>query len=153
MLTIEQVDLQAIHRVRDQLIRERTAVINQIREFLVGYGLAVAVGRSALLSSLPAILEMPRRCFACDARIARSATVAPEADLDEIDKMRSLPKIERISSSTCRVIANAVMGSMPIFLLIIKEILHKICSNLRTTILSHQSRSLCELFVSSLVRD
>jgi transposase len=55
--SIEQVDVQAIHRVRDQLISQRTAVINQIRAFLLEYGLAVAVGRSKLLKQLPTILE------------------------------------------------------------------------------------------------
>lgn len=39
--SIEQLDLQAIHRVRDQLIGERTAVTNQIRPFLLEYGLAI----------------------------------------------------------------------------------------------------------------
>jgi transposase len=55
--SIEQVDIQAIHRVRDQLISQRTAVINQIRAFLLEYGLAIAVGRSKLLKQLPALLE------------------------------------------------------------------------------------------------
>src|SRR6202042_3533886 len=34
MKTDDQLDLQAIHRVRDRLISRRTAVINQIRAFL-----------------------------------------------------------------------------------------------------------------------
>lgn len=55
--SIEQADLQAVHRVRDQLIAERTASINQIRAFLLEYGIAVPVGRARLLRSLPAILE------------------------------------------------------------------------------------------------
>jgi transposase len=29
----EQIDLQAVHRIRERLITERTAVINQIRAF------------------------------------------------------------------------------------------------------------------------
>lgn len=53
----EQLDLQAIHRIRDRLVGERTAVINQIRGFLVEYGLPVAVGRAALRRDLAGILE------------------------------------------------------------------------------------------------
>ena len=31
----EQLDLQAVHRIRERLVNERTAVINQIRAFLI----------------------------------------------------------------------------------------------------------------------
>lgn len=53
----EQLDLQAIHRIRDRLVGERTAVINQIRGFLIEYGLPVAEGRSALRRDIIGILE------------------------------------------------------------------------------------------------
>jgi Transposase len=36
--TNEQLDLQALNRVRSRLVRERTAVINQIRGFLLKRG-------------------------------------------------------------------------------------------------------------------
>lgn len=53
----EQLDLQAIHRVRDRLVGERTAVINQIRAFLIEYGLPVKEGRAALRRNLASMLE------------------------------------------------------------------------------------------------
>ncbi|MDY6947606.1 MAG: IS110 family transposase [Pseudomonadota bacterium] len=53
----EQLDMQAIHRIRDQLIGQRTAVINQIRAFLLEYGLPVKEGRASLSGALPEILE------------------------------------------------------------------------------------------------
>lgn len=37
----EQLDLQALHRVRSQFVTQRTAVINQIRGFLLERGLSV----------------------------------------------------------------------------------------------------------------
>jgi transposase len=37
--TDDQLDLQAIHRVRDRLISRRTAVINQLRAFLLERGM------------------------------------------------------------------------------------------------------------------
>jgi transposase len=53
----EQLDLQAVHRIRERLIGERTAVINQIRAFLIEYGLPVKEGRASLRRDLPGILE------------------------------------------------------------------------------------------------
>ena len=38
--TLEQLDLQALHRLRTRLVRQRTAVINQIRAFLLERGFA-----------------------------------------------------------------------------------------------------------------
>ena len=35
----EQLDLQALHRVRSRFVSERTAVINQIRGFLLERGI------------------------------------------------------------------------------------------------------------------
>ena len=39
--TIEQQDLQALHRIRSLLIQERTAVANQIRGLLMEYGITI----------------------------------------------------------------------------------------------------------------
>src|SRR5438094_1134700 len=42
--TADQLDLQALHRVRDRLVGQRTGVINQIRAFLLERGIAVRQG-------------------------------------------------------------------------------------------------------------
>ena len=39
--TAEQLDLQALHRVRARLVSQRTGIINQIRAFLLERGVAV----------------------------------------------------------------------------------------------------------------
>jgi len=39
--TIAQQDLQSIHRIRSELVRQRTAKVNQIRGLLTEYGLVV----------------------------------------------------------------------------------------------------------------
>ena len=44
----EQLDLQALHRVRSRLVGQRTAVINQIRGFLLECGIAGASGAGRL---------------------------------------------------------------------------------------------------------
>jgi transposase len=52
----EQLDLQALHRVRQRLVGERTAVINQIRGFILEHGITVRAGPPALRRVLPEIL-------------------------------------------------------------------------------------------------
>lgn len=52
----EQLDLQALHRVRARLVRHRTAVINQIRALLLERGIAVRQGQHFLRAALPDIL-------------------------------------------------------------------------------------------------
>ena len=55
--TNDQLDLQALHRVRDRLVRRRTGIINQIRAFLLERGIAFRAGRVYLRSHMAAILE------------------------------------------------------------------------------------------------
>jgi len=55
--TVEQQDIQAIHRMRSLAVQQRTAQINQIRGLLLEYGIEVAQGRAALQRRLPEILE------------------------------------------------------------------------------------------------
>jgi transposase len=54
--TDNQLDLQALHRVRSRLISDRTAVINQIRSFLLERGIPVRQGLRFLRHQLPDIL-------------------------------------------------------------------------------------------------
>jgi transposase len=55
--TDDQLDLQAIHRVRDRLIARRTAVINQLRAFLLERGMVFAKTPAKLRMAMPEILE------------------------------------------------------------------------------------------------
>jgi hypothetical protein len=57
--TAEQLDLQALHRVRDRLVSQRTGIINQIRAFLLERGVAVRQGLRFLRAELPRILATP----------------------------------------------------------------------------------------------
>ena len=52
-----QLDLQALHRVRDRWMGRRTAVINQVRGFLMEHGITVAAGPAHLKKQIPSILE------------------------------------------------------------------------------------------------
>jgi transposase len=48
MKTEEQLDLQSLHRARERLVSERTALINQLRSLLLERGVTVAQGRQKL---------------------------------------------------------------------------------------------------------
>jgi transposase len=55
--TDDQLDLQAIHRVRDRLVSRRTAVINQIRAFLLERGMVFAQKPAKLKAAMAEVLE------------------------------------------------------------------------------------------------
>ena len=55
--TVESQDIQAIHRVCSRLIKERTALVNQIRGLLAERGIVIAQGITRLRKQLPAIVE------------------------------------------------------------------------------------------------
>src|SRR5271168_1728317 len=57
--TAEQLDLQALHRVRARLVSQRTGIVNQIRAFLLDRGVAVRQGLRFLRAELPRILATP----------------------------------------------------------------------------------------------
>jgi transposase len=54
--TADQLDLQALHRVRERLVSQRTGIINQIRAFMLERGVAVRQGIRFLRAELPIIL-------------------------------------------------------------------------------------------------
>jgi transposase len=55
--TDDQLDLQAMHRVRDRLVSRRTAVINQIRAFLLERGMVFAQKPAKLKAAMADVLE------------------------------------------------------------------------------------------------
>ena len=57
--TADQLDLQALHRVRERLVSQRTGIINRIRAFLLERGVAVRQGLRFLRAELPRILAAP----------------------------------------------------------------------------------------------
>ena len=54
---VDQVDVQALHRARDMMVYQRTALICQMRGLLLEYGIAVRGGAGAFKSDLPRVLE------------------------------------------------------------------------------------------------
>src|SRR5499427_8456049 len=87
--TADQLDLQAIHRVRERLVSQRTGIINQIRAFLLERGIAVRQGLRVLRAELPGVLA-PR----CDVLAPRMVRIIE--DLAE-DWRRLDERIEALS--------------------------------------------------------
>jgi len=56
--SIEQQDIQSMHRIRSQLVARRTAQSNQIRGLLMEYGIVIPQGISHVRKQIPLILEV-----------------------------------------------------------------------------------------------
>jgi transposase len=59
--TAEQLDLQAIHRVRERLVSQRTGIINQIRAFLLERGVRYLRALFVRIGELANHLTPPQR--------------------------------------------------------------------------------------------
>jgi transposase len=60
--SVEQLDLQTMHRIRDRMVYQRTSLISQVRSFLLEYGVVMAAGVAAFKRDLPRLLaECPER--------------------------------------------------------------------------------------------
>ena len=95
--TQDQVDLQALHRVRSRLMSRRTAAMNQIRAFLIEQGITVRRSVAALRNSLEAILD--NRSAEMSLRMRR-LTLGLQQDWIWLDK-----RIEMTTSEIKEVIA------------------------------------------------
>jgi transposase len=52
----EQLDIQTLHRSRDRLVGERTALINQLRAILLERGIVVPQGKRKLEQSVDTLM-------------------------------------------------------------------------------------------------
>src|SRR5580765_7972938 len=99
--TQEQLEWQAMHRVRDRLVRRRTALINEIRGFLLERGITFAAQPIHLRKNLPAVIEdaeqnlSPRLRWLLD-------RMWQEWKQIEIDVAAITEEIERISNDDAR---------------------------------------------------
>ena len=61
--TIEEQDMQALHRMRSQCVKHRTALTNSTRGLLGEYGIVLPKGITVLRRSIPEILEDAENCL------------------------------------------------------------------------------------------
>ena len=96
--TDDQLDLQALHRVRDRLIARTTSVINQLRAFLLERGLVFARSPAKLRERMPEILENADEDLTPRMRNLLAMLWNEWKDLElQIEEMND--EVERIASS------------------------------------------------------
>lgn len=93
--TEEQLDLQAVHRVRERWVMRRTAVINQVRGLLLERGITLPKGRSHLEEALPEILAEAH------ARFSESIFVLLAQLRIELDQLNT--RIEEMDALIARI--------------------------------------------------
>jgi transposase len=101
--TQEQLDVQAMHRVRDRLVQRRTALTNEIRGFLLERGITFAAEPIHLRKNLPAVIEDAEQSLS--ARLRRLLDrLWQEWKQVELDIKAMTEEIERISkeNALCR---------------------------------------------------
>ena len=101
--TDDQLDLQALHRVRDRLMTRRTALINPIRAFLLERGIVFAKSPIRLRDALPEVLENVNENLTPRMRNLVAMLWSEWKDLElQIAEMND--EVERIASSdeACR---------------------------------------------------
>lgn len=81
--TVAQQDMLAVHRIRSELVRQRTAKANQIRGLLAEYGVIVPVGINTLRRALPEIQEDVENGLS---DLFRRLLIGLQADLIELDQ-------------------------------------------------------------------
>ena len=81
--TVEQQNVQALHRIRTELVRQRTAKVNQIRGLLGEYGIVARQGVAVLRKILPEILEDAENGLMSDFRALLSGLREDLVYLDE----------------------------------------------------------------------
>ncbi len=112
--TVESQDIQAIHRMRSRLIKERTALVNQIRGLLAERGIVSAQGITRLRQQLPAIVEDVENELTPLSREVMRELYAQLVALDErIDRADHLVQRVFAASASCQKLAQ-VEGIGPV---------------------------------------
>lgn len=80
---IAQQDIQALHRIRERLVHDRTALVNQTRGILREYGVFLPEGIRPFRSKIPEVLEDAQNELT---PLARELTADQYARLGELDR-------------------------------------------------------------------
>jgi transposase len=110
--TDDQLDLQALHRVRERLMARRTSVVNQIRAFLLERGIVFAKSPIRLREAIPDVLENANENLTPRMRNLVAMLWSEWKDL-ELQIVEMNDEVERIASSddACRRLVVASIGN------------------------------------------
>jgi transposase len=88
---IEQLELQATHRVRQRLVADRTAIINQMRALLFEQGIVVGVGRKRFSGQFSDVLRDANDSLSSRMQLPlsslRSRWLALDAEIKELTRL------------------------------------------------------------------
>jgi transposase len=88
--TIAQQDIQAMHRIRSELVQQRTATVNQIRGLLAEYGIVDGRRVDVLQNALPLMLEDAENGLTADFKVLldglRQDLMRLDERVDDLDK-------------------------------------------------------------------
>ena len=96
--SVDQQDMQALHRIRERQIKARTALVNQIRGLLAEYGVVMPKGVAQVRQKLPFILEDAENGLTM---LAREWLQALAAELPALDQ-----RIQETNTRIQRVFEN-----------------------------------------------
>lgn len=100
--SIAQQDIQAMHRIRSEQVKQRTAKVNQIRGLLAEYGIIVGQRVDVLRHALPQLLEDAEQGLTADFRVLL-------ADLNQ-DLVRLDERVD-VLDKQIRTLANSHPGA------------------------------------------
>ena len=96
----DQLDVQALHRVRERFVSQRTGIINQIRAFMLERGIAVRQGLRFLRAELPGILAS--RTAVLSPRMVRvtGLVVEPQRERAEAAAREAVERLKRAAAAS-----------------------------------------------------
>lgn len=110
--SVEQQDVLALHRIRERLVANRTAIANQARGLLLELGLAIPQGIRHVRAHLPRICEDLKNCLTLIERDYLSDLYTELVELDErvakYDKL--LLAVGKASKACARLMAIPGVG-------------------------------------------
>lgn len=103
--TPQQQELQMLHRVRSRLVGRRTALVNQLRGFLLEQGVAVGQGIHVVRRELPSVLEDAQNGLTHSMRQLLAELREELVELDaRIDALNQRLEIRSQSEASCRLL-------------------------------------------------
>jgi len=112
--TLEQQDMQSLHRIRDRYIKNRTAIANQMRGLLSEYGIIVERRMAVLRKEVPCALEDAENELTIIAREFTAELYAELVKYDELIDAKDLLIKEMLKSNEAYQRISEIPGVGPI---------------------------------------
>lgn len=112
--SIEQQDIQSLDRIRDRMVKQRTAIINQLRGLMSEYGVVLPKGSIRFLNQVTYALEEAENILSPVARQFLS-----DLHKEAVDKTHAIKQVEEkmhalLSDNTSYTLLQSIHGIGPI---------------------------------------